>query len=314
MTSFSRREALRLISGCALAPLLAGCGPARKLRIASHVWPGYELMFLARSLGWLDERRASLLETASATASMQAIADGRADGAALTLDEVLRVRADGVPLSVVLVFDISAGADVLLARPGIESLAGLKGRRIGFEQGAVGTLMLDHALREAGLAAGEVVQVPLPFDRHEAAWREGALDALITFEPVAGRLVGAGARADPELAAVFLRSLLHNAWKFTGRTPGARIEFGATGMDGERAFFVADNGAGFDPAHAKRLFKPFFKLHAPGEFPGVGIGTAIVRRIVQRHGGRIWATAAPGQGATFFFTLSAETPGLKVGE
>lgn len=195
MTSFSRREALRLISGCALAPLLAGCGPARKLRIASHVWPGYELMFLARSLGWLDERRASLLETASATASMQAIADGRADGAALTLDEVLRVRADGVPLSVVLVFDISAGADVLLARPGIESLAGLKGRRIGFEQGAVGTLMLDHALREAGLAAGEVVQVPLPFDRHEAAWREGALDALITFEPVAGRLVGAGARA-----------------------------------------------------------------------------------------------------------------------
>jgi len=167
------------------------------------------------------------------------------------------VRADGVPLSVVLVFDIYAGADVLLARPGIESLAGLKDRCIGFEQGAVGTLMLDHALREAGLAAGEVVQVPLPFDRHEAAWREGALDALITFEPVAGRLVGAGARADPELAAVFLRSLLHNAWKFTGRTPGARIEFGATGMDGERAFFVADNGAGFDPAHAKRLFKPF---------------------------------------------------------
>lgn len=150
-----------------------------------------------------------------------------------------------------------------------------------------------------------------------SALARGILEQFQAREPrtVAIRVAdGLLARADPELAAVFLRGLLHNAWKFTGRTPGARIEFGATGMDGERAFFVADNGAGFDPAHAKRLFKPFFKLHAPGEFPGVGIGTAIVRRIVQRHGGRIWATAAPGQGATFFFTLPAETPGFKVSE
>lgn len=194
MISPSRRKALRLISGCALMPFFAACGPAPKLRIAGHVWPGYELMFLARAEGWLDERQVSLLETASATESMQALAEGRADGAALTLDEVLRVRANGVPLSVVLVFDISAGADVLLARPGIDSPAGLKGRRIGVEQSAVGALMLDQALRAAGLSAREVTQVPLPIDRHEAAWQEGALDALITYEPVAGRLLSSGAR------------------------------------------------------------------------------------------------------------------------
>lgn len=194
MTTFSRREVLRLLPACALMPLLAGCGPAPGLRVAGHVWPGYEPLFLARAEGWLDERKASLLETASASESMQALAAGRADGAALTLDEVLRARAGGVPLSVVLVFDLSAGADMLLARPGIERLADLKGRRIGVEEGAVGALMLVHVLREAGLSAGEVTRVALPIDRHEAAWREGALDALVTFEPVAGRLMQGGAR------------------------------------------------------------------------------------------------------------------------
>jgi NitT/TauT family transport system substrate-binding protein len=190
----ARRDALRLLPGLALLPALAGCGPPPALRIASHVWPGYELLFLARAEGWLDASRVALLETASATESMRALAEERADGAALTLDEVLRLRAGGVPLSVVLVFDISAGADVLLARPGIERLAALRGRRIGVERGAVGALILGQALREAGLSAGEVMPVALSIDRHEAVWREGDLDALITYEPVAGRLLDAGAR------------------------------------------------------------------------------------------------------------------------
>ncbi|MEZ5616464.1 MAG: ABC transporter substrate-binding protein [Rhodocyclaceae bacterium] len=190
----ARRDALRRLSGLVLLPALAACGPPPALRIASHVWPGYEFMFLARAEGWLDARRVSLLETASATESMQALAEGSADGAALTLDEVLRLRAGGVPLAVVLVFDISAGADMLLAGPGIERLAGLKGRRIGVEEGAVGALMLDQALRAAGLAPGEVRTVFVPIDRHEEAWHAGGLDALVTYEPVAGRLMDAGAR------------------------------------------------------------------------------------------------------------------------
>lgn len=189
-----RRKALRIIVGCALTPLLAACGPAPKLRIASHVWPGYELLFLARAEDWLDENRVTLVETASASESMKALAEGRADGAALTLDEVLRVRATGLPLSVVLAFDISAGADVLLARSGIGSIAELKGKRIGFEQGAVGMLMLHQALMAGGINAIDVVQVLLPIDQHEFAWRAGDVDALVTFEPVASRLAAAGAR------------------------------------------------------------------------------------------------------------------------
>ena len=102
---------------------------------------------------------------------------------------------------------------------------------------------------------------------------------------------------------IVLQNLFHNAWKFTSRTETARIEFGEAAVAGERAFFVRDNGAGFDPAHSKKLFGAFQRLHRPDEFAGTGIGLATVQRIVQRHGGRIWAESSVGQGATFYFTL-----------
>ncbi len=112
------------------------------------------------------------------------------------------------------------------------------------------------------------------------------------------------AQADPALLRIVLENLLDNAWKFSSRTPGARIEFGMAEAGGKRAYFVRDNGAGFDPAYADKLFKPFQRLHQPDEFAGTGIGLATVQRIVQRHGGRVWAEGAPGNGATFWFTLS----------
>jgi signal transduction histidine kinase len=108
------------------------------------------------------------------------------------------------------------------------------------------------------------------------------------------------ARGDPHLVRIILDNLVGNAWKFTSATPGARIEVGR-GPDG--AFFVRDNGAGFDPAFADQLFRPFHRLHKPQEFEGNGIGLATVARIVQRHGGKVWADGRPGQGATFRFTL-----------
>jgi two-component system, NtrC family, sensor kinase len=116
---------------------------------------------------------------------------------------------------------------------------------------------------------------------------------------------GLAARGDTALLRIVLDNLLGNAWKYTARTPDARIEFGATPADGAPAFFVRDNGAGFDMTRAGRLFTPFCRLHAECDFPGTGIGLATVRRIVQRHGGRVWAEAAPGAGATFHFTLPA---------
>jgi PAS domain S-box-containing protein len=115
------------------------------------------------------------------------------------------------------------------------------------------------------------------------------------------------ATADPTLIRTVLQNLLDNAWKFTSGRDDAAIEFGMTPDEpsGSR-FFVRDNGAGFDTAHAGKLFKPFERLHSAAQFPGTGVGLASVRQIVERHGGRTWAEGAPGVGATFYFTLPAE--------
>ncbi len=108
---------------------------------------------------------------------------------------------------------------------------------------------------------------------------------------------------DPGLLRVVLENLLGNAWKFTSTHESALIEFGAAVSNGKAAFFVRDDGAGFDPAYADRLFGAFQRLHSMTEFAGTGIGLATVQRIVRRHGGEIWAESAVGRGATFYFTL-----------
>ncbi len=111
------------------------------------------------------------------------------------------------------------------------------------------------------------------------------------------------AQADPDLVRAVLENLLGNAWKFTRDQADARIELGLAEHDGAPAFFVRDNGAGFDMAFADKLFSPFHRLHSVAEFPGTGIGLATVQRIVRRHGGRVWAESEPNHGATFWFTL-----------
>jgi PAS domain S-box-containing protein len=114
---------------------------------------------------------------------------------------------------------------------------------------------------------------------------------------------------DPVLARALMDNLLGNAWKFTAKVPAAHIEFGKIEKAGTPAFFVRDNGAGFDMAFAKKLFAPFQRLHTVDEFPGTGIGLATVQRIVRRHGGQTWAEGAVDAGATFYFTLPASTLG-----
>jgi signal transduction histidine kinase len=111
------------------------------------------------------------------------------------------------------------------------------------------------------------------------------------------------AEADVGLMRIVLDNLLRNAWKYTSHHTNACIEFGAKHIDGRMAYFVRDDGAGFDPSRTGEIFQPFHRLHSKSEFPGTGIGLATVQRILARHGGEIWAEGKIEKGATFYFTL-----------
>ena len=114
---------------------------------------------------------------------------------------------------------------------------------------------------------------------------------------------GLEATGDPRLLRVVLDNLMGNAWKYTSKHPQARIEFGKAAQNGGFAYFVKDDGAGFDAQYSQRLFGAFQRLHGMNEFPGTGVGLATVQRIVNRHGGKVWAEAAVEKGATFYFSL-----------
>jgi signal transduction histidine kinase len=122
---------------------------------------------------------------------------------------------------------------------------------------------------------------------------------------------GATTRGDPRLLRLALENLLGNAWKFTAHQPAARIEFGTTHDHGRIVYFVRDNGVGFNPEYAGKLFNPFQRLHSSEDFDGNGIGLATVSRVVDRHGGRVWAEGVPGEGATFFFTTGESPDGAE---
>jgi len=135
-------------------------------------------------------------------------------------------------------------------------------------------------------------------ERARNAYRGRSIE--VSIEP------GLAARADGDLLDIVLYNLFDNAMKYSAAREIASIEFGAAEKDGRRVFFVRDNGAGFDMAHAGKLFTPFQRLHSAAEFPGTGVGLATVRRIVEKHGGEIRAESSPGEGATFLFSLGEE--------
>lgn len=195
----NRREVLVASAGLAsrlacTLPLLQACSPIQApMRLALNPWAGYALLFLAQDLGYLEESTCRLIEFPSNTAGMLALANGEVTLAALTLDELLQARESGVDLRVVMVFDESHGADMVMVRPDIQALESLRGRRIAVESTAVGALMLSRLLSAAGLDATDLVKVPLTADQHMDAYRKGLVDAVITFEPMASQLRGLGA-------------------------------------------------------------------------------------------------------------------------
>ncbi|MBE0487391.1 ABC transporter substrate-binding protein [Marinobacter sp.] len=187
----NRRQFLQLSVAAIPALGLAGCSGSQPLRTGLHPWIGYESLYLAEEFGWLPTT-VELLKGQAASESMTGLLSGQLDAAALTLDEALRVFAGGVPLRVVAVTNVSVGADVLMAKPSITSLPGLRGRTIAAELGGVSGIMLSAVLERAGLTIDQVSVADLPANRHLDAWQNGDIDASISYEPIASMLREAG--------------------------------------------------------------------------------------------------------------------------
>lgn len=176
-------------------------------------------------------------------------------------------------------------------------------------------MRMDHLVDDL-LELSRVTRLPLQRQTVDlSVVAQEVADAMCAAEP--GRRCnvsiepGMVVSGDPGLLRIVLDNLLRNAWKFSAPTKDARIEVGREGKGNQAVIYVRDNGIGFDMAHADKLFLPFNRLHATGDFDGTGIGLAIVQRIVRRHNGRVWARAEPGAGATFRFTLGDTEPSLQ---
>lgn len=156
----------------------------KTIRVGSNVWPGYETLYLARHLGELPDN-IKLIELLSATDVMEAFRLKRLEVAALTMDEAMTLVAEGIDLRVFLVMDVSNGGDQLIVRPDINELSELKGKTIGYEQTALGALMLHEVLFAGGLDIKDVTLIHLQINQQLDAFSKGYIDALITFEPVA---------------------------------------------------------------------------------------------------------------------------------
>ncbi|MCW8831448.1 MAG: ABC transporter substrate-binding protein [Gammaproteobacteria bacterium] len=175
--------------------MLSGCfePPQEALRIASSPWPGYEPLYLARDLGYLDNQNVNLFELPSSDITMESFRNRSTDLATLTLDETLELLHDGTKLRILLALDISHGGDAVLVSPEIKQLADLKGKRIAIVNIPLGIYMLNRLLDKAGLERNQVTVFPMSESKQEKFYLDGKADAVITFEPVKTRLKDAGA-------------------------------------------------------------------------------------------------------------------------
>ena len=194
LSRLSALTGLTGLSGLGSLLALAGCDRTRlaPLRIGTNVWIGSEPLYLARDLGRFDQRQIRLAEYPSASEVLRAFRNEAIDGMVISLDELLGLVADGLDARVVLVVDVSDGADVVIGRAGMQSMHDLRGRRVAVESGAVGALVLSRALEESGMVPGEVVVVPMDSNEQPEAFIAGRVDGAVTFDPYRTRLLAAG--------------------------------------------------------------------------------------------------------------------------
>lgn len=178
-----------------LVQLLMSCntGVETPLRVATTPWPGYESLHLAQSLHYFDADTIRIVDMVNNNQAAMAVRNGSVNAGMLTLDETLLLLQDGIDLQVILVMDISNGADAVIARPEIISLQGLRGKRVAVDNGTVGAVMLDAMLDAANLQVSDILPVSKPVNEHSHAYLTGQIDAAVTFEPVRSELLKHGA-------------------------------------------------------------------------------------------------------------------------
>ncbi len=164
------------------------------LRLGTNIWPGYEPFYLARDLGYYDGKPIHLVELKSATEVIHAIRNNSIEAAALTMDEALLLLESNIEIYIIAVLDFSNGGDVVLAKPEINSLSEIKGKKIAVEHNALGALMLDAMLKKANLSIDDIILVPKTVDEHVSSYNNNQVDAVVTFEPYRSILLSEGAR------------------------------------------------------------------------------------------------------------------------
>jgi len=179
-----------------LVGFLVACDakPQAPLRVGFIPWPGHQPLILARDLGFFGNDAIQMADYPSTTQVLSALRSGALDAAGTTVDEALLVAQDLPDIKLILVLDISNGADVVISKPEIASLADLRGKRIGYEASALGGYVLNRMLEHAKLRTEDVKLVSVRVDQHESVFREGGVDAIVTFEPTRSRLLASGAK------------------------------------------------------------------------------------------------------------------------
>lgn len=279
-----RRCLLKGMGLAAVAPVLGACSaPLAPFNVGTIVFPGYEFLHLASEMGLYQDKGIRLVDMLSSTDNLRVLSGGRVQAATLTIDEVMTARADGLDLRVVLVFDMSAGADAVMARPAVRDLKDLAGRRIGVEDNAMGVVMLEALLAAAGLKVDQVIKVPMTVDRSLGTYQSGKVDALVTFEPWVSQLEALGARRLFDSTAVPERIVDVLAVRAEAIEPYAElIRQLVDGHFQARRRFLADPAA--SALMAARLQMP--AVEVPQAFRGLVLPDAQENRRILRSGGR----------------------------